>query len=67
MENYTPEKSKELCMAGFILGNTLSDNGTVTRGICAVDENDYLTDVVETYEIKKDNQTEQNLREIELM
>ena len=53
MENYTPEKSKELCMAGFILGNTLSDNGTVTRGICAVDENDYLTDVVETYEIKK--------------
>ena len=31
----TPERSKELCMAGFILGNTLSDNGTVTRGICA--------------------------------
>lgn len=53
VENYTPETSKELCMAGFILGNTLSDNGTVTRGICAVDENDYLTDVVETYEIKK--------------
>ena len=53
VENYTPEKSKELCMAGFILGNTLSDNGTVTRGICAVDENDYLTDVMETYEIKK--------------
>ena len=44
---------KELCMAGFILGNTLSDNGTVTRGICAVDENDYLTDVIETYEIRK--------------
>ena len=53
VSNYTPEKSEELCMAGFILGNTLSDNGTVTRGICAVDENDYLTDVVETYEIKK--------------
>ena len=53
VENYTPEKSEELCMAGFILGNTLSDNGTVTRGICAVDENDYLTDVVETYEIRK--------------
>ena len=53
INNYTPERSKELCMAGFILGNTLSDNGTVTRGICAVDENDYLTDVMETYEIKK--------------
>ena len=34
INNYTPERSKELCMAGFILGNTLSDNGTVTRGIC---------------------------------
>ena len=53
INNYTLERSKELCMAGFILGNTLSDNGTVTRGICAVDENDYLTDVMETYEIKK--------------
>ena len=42
-----------MAMAGFILKNTLSDNGTVTRGICAVDENDYLTDVMETYEIKK--------------
>ena len=30
INNYTPERSKELCMAGFILGNTLSDNGTVT-------------------------------------
>lgn len=53
VNNYTPEKAEELCMAGFILGNTLSDNGTVTRGICAVDENEYLTDVIETYEIKK--------------
>ena len=30
-----------------------------------MDENDYLTDVMETYEIKK-HQTEQNLREIKL-
>lgn len=47
-------KSKEengvydFCMAGFILGNTLSENGTVTRGICRSDENDCLTTVVET-------------------
>ena len=34
--------------AGFILRNTLSDNGTVTRGICLADENDMLTKVVET-------------------
>ena len=36
----------------FILGNTLSDNGAVTRGICKV-ENGYLTDVVETSGIEK--------------
>lgn len=41
------------CMAGFILKNTLSENGGVTRGICQVDENGYLTDVVETREIVK--------------
>ena len=29
-----------LGMAGFILGNTLSENGAVTRGICAVDDRD---------------------------
>lgn len=40
------------CMAGFILGNTLSDNGAVTRGICQV-ENGELTKVVETRGIVK--------------
>lgn len=38
----------QFCMAGFILGNTLSDNGTVTRGICEVDKNDILLDIKET-------------------
>lgn len=41
------------CMAGFILKNTLSDNGGVTRGICTVDENGMLADVVETSDITK--------------
>ena len=41
------------CMAGFILKNTLSENGGVTRGICQVDGNGYLTDVVETRDIIK--------------
>ena len=40
-----------LCMAGFILKNTLSDNGGVTRGICQVDDSGCLTDVVETSDI----------------
>ena len=35
-------------MAGFILKNTLSDNGTVTRGICIENDEGYLTKVIET-------------------
>ena len=41
------------CMAGFVLKNTLSDNGGVTRGICMMDENGNLTEVVETKNIVK--------------
>ncbi|BCN32210.1 nucleotidyltransferase family protein [Anaeromicropila herbilytica] len=40
------------CMAGFILGNTLSDNGSVTRGICTVNAYDVLVDVKETSGIR---------------
>lgn len=43
----------EYSLAGFILKNTLSDNGGVTRGICSVDEAGYLTDVIETKDIMK--------------
>lgn len=46
-------KPEELCMAGFILKNTLSDNGGVTRGICKMNSDQYLTDVVETKNIIK--------------
>lgn len=45
----------DICMAGFILKNTLSENGGVTRGICTVDQDDYLQRVTETYEIQKQN------------
>ena len=41
------------CMAGFILKNTLSDNGGVTRGVCKVDSDNVLVDVVETGDITK--------------
>ncbi|RZT02666.1 nucleotidyltransferase family protein [Cuneatibacter caecimuris] len=40
----------DICMAGFILKNTLSDNGAVTRGVCVV-EGDQLKGVHETSEI----------------
>ena len=41
------------CMAGFVLKNTLSDNGGVTRGICKMDNENNLTEVVETKNIVK--------------
>ena len=41
------------CMAGFILGNTLSENGGVTRGICQVGEKGLLTSITETHGIIK--------------
>ena len=41
------------CMAGFVLKNTLSDNGGVTRGVCKMDENGNLTEVVENKNIVK--------------
>ena len=46
-------KGGEACMAGFVLKNTLSDNGSVTRGICEMDEQCHLTKVVETKNIVK--------------
>lgn len=45
--------SLKFCMAGFILKNTLSDNGGVTRGVCTVDGDENLVNVTETYNIVK--------------
>lgn len=43
-----------MCMAGYRLYNTLSENGTVARGICEVKDG-YLADIVETTDISKDS------------
>lgn len=42
-----------ICMIGFVLKNTLSDNGGVTRGICMVNEEGMLENIVETHNIEK--------------
>ena len=47
------QASNAYAMAGFILKNTLSENGGVTRGVCQVDGKGFLTDVVETKNIVK--------------
>ena len=47
-----PEGSKnKYAMVGFRVCNTLSENGSVARGVCAYNENRHLTDVVERTEI----------------
>ena len=53
LQGYTPDKPGDLAMAGFVLKNTLSDNGAVTRGVCQMNAEGYLTDVVETSGIEK--------------
>ena len=52
----TPEKQADkmqISMVGFVLKNTLSENGGVTRGVCKVDANQMLTEIVETSNIIK--------------
>ena len=51
-EEKPSDEKMHICMAGFRLGNTLSENGGVTRGICHV-ENGALTGVDETHDIFK--------------
>ena len=46
-------KKNEYCMAGYSVGNTLSENGSVNRGICQTDAEGNLTDVVERTNIER--------------
>lgn len=46
-------KKNEYCMVGFRIGNTISESGTVARGVCEVNEEGYLTTVVERTEVMR--------------
>lgn len=48
----TERKVYDICMSGFILANTLSENGTVTRGVCQASPDGSLQEVKETYQIR---------------
>ena len=50
-ENRENTGKEPICMVGFVLKNTLSENGGVTRGVCEVDENGMLTNIIETHNI----------------
>ncbi|MDR1458745.1 MAG: nucleotidyltransferase, partial [Bacteroidales bacterium] len=45
--------TKACCMMSYCLGNTLSDNGTVSRGICTVNKDRYLEKVVEYTKLQR--------------
>ena len=45
--------SSDYCMVGYELGKTVTDNGSVARGICVVDEKGYLADIAERTKIEK--------------
>ena len=53
IQDHPSNGKAQYCMAGFVLGNTLSENGSVTRGICKVNSENHLTQVVETHDIFK--------------
>jgi hypothetical protein len=48
-------KQNEYCMVGYRLCNTLSEGGTVARGICETDANGFLTKVTERTAIQRDS------------
>jgi dTDP-glucose pyrophosphorylase len=47
------EKNTNYCIVGYKLKNTLSDHGTVNRGVCKVNSDDFPVDIVETRGIEK--------------
>lgn len=56
------DKSSEkhqFCMSGFVLENTLTENGHVSRGVCETDENGYLTRVTERTKIQRNGNKSQ--------
>ena len=50
-EEHERKEKLRMAMAGFVLKNTVSENGTVTRGVCVGNEEGYLTGVIESRDI----------------
>jgi UTP-glucose-1-phosphate uridylyltransferase len=51
----TSADENEYSMIGYHVGNTLSEFGTVSRGVCNTDEKGNLTSIVERLKIKKED------------
>ena len=51
------------CMVGYLIENTLTENGHVSRGVCRADENGFLKDIVERTKVQRNNGEIQYLEE----
>ena len=49
----TKASKEDYCMVGYNIENTLSENGSVTRGVCKTSEDNKLINLKETYDIEK--------------
>jgi len=49
------EDSTHFCMVGYHLGNTLTDNGSVARGVCNANEEGFLDKIVERTKLFKED------------
>ncbi len=47
-------KQGHYCMVAFKVGNTMTENGSVSRGVCTVDDNNCLSSIVERRRIEFD-------------
>lgn len=54
LKNANATENNHFCMVGYGLANTLTDNGTVSRGICEVGEDGALLSITERTKIKRD-------------
>lgn len=53
LTNNTDDDKYRYAMVGYALKNTLTENGSVSRGVCTVDDNGFLADIVERTKIIK--------------
>lgn len=53
LETVTDGQRYQYAMAGYQLYNTLTENGSVARGVCRTDDRGYLTDIRERTRIEK--------------
>ena len=64
INNCLAKQNGNYCMVGFRLKNTLTENGTVARGICETDESSHLTNITEITNIKDCSYKDENGKKI---